>query len=247
MSVNEETEASPHPPEPEPELPVQVLLIEDESPIARSIEAQLQRIGWEVKICSDGESGLEEALKQEQDVIVLDLILPKLDGLSVCQRLREKQVTTPIVIISARGSELDRINGLELGADDYLAKPFPMLELAARLRAVLRRAQANGADQHVLTQGPMQLDCERRELRLGETAVRLTGKEYALLALFFRYPGRVFSRHGLLDRVWGTANDNYLRNVDATVNRLRQKLLENFGEPCWLQTVYGVGFRFRQP
>ncbi len=224
--------------------PDRILLIEDEEPVAQGIMFQLQHLGYRADLCRNGTLGLQAGLRQEHDIVVLDLILPDFDGLTLCRKLREEKIPTPIIITSARGSELDRITGLEAGADDYLSKPFALAELEARIRAVWRRTCS--LNQHVLSHGPMRLDCETRELRLGEAVERLTGKEFELLHLFFQHPGRVLSRQGLLHRIWGSDNTNYSRNVDSHISRLRAKLQRLGGDPDWLESVYAIGFRLRR-
>ncbi len=224
--------------------PNSILLIEDEERVANGIMFQLQRMEYAVALRRDGRSGLEAALLQVYDLIVLDLILPEMDGLSLCRKLREAKVATPIIIISARGSELDRIVGLEMGADDYLDKPFDVAELEARIRAVWRRSQV--MSKQILCYGPLHLDCETHEMFMNRKRARLTKREYELLSLLIRHPGRVFSREGLLERIWGSNNQNYLRNVDAHVGRLRRKLQQIGGDSDWLESMYAVGFRLRR-
>ncbi len=224
--------------------PNSILVIEDEECLANGLMFQLQRLEYEVALRRDGRSGLEAALEQAHDLIVLDLILPEMDGLTLCRKLREAKITTPIIITSARGSELDRIVGLEMGADDYLGKPFDLAELEARIRAVWRRSQS--MSRQILIYGPLHLDCEAHELILNRNRARLTTREYELMSLFMRHPGRVFSREGLLERIWGSSNQNYLRNVDALIGRLRRKLKQIGGDGEWLESMYAIGFRLRR-
>ncbi len=227
-----------------------ILLVEDDRHIQRSVSYQLQRQGYKVTCCDDGESGLEEALRRRYSVAVLDVMLPKLDGLSLCKQLRAARREQPIILISARGSDLDKITGLEFGADDYLAKPFSPAELEARIRALRRRAGGGDANlpSELLEVGELVLDRDRHQLRRGEAIVRLTPKELALLRLMMNAPGRVFTRENLLAQVWGFSYDGYHRAVDAHINRLKSKMVEQFGdEPEWIEGVYGVGYRFRDP
>jgi len=220
-----------------------ILLVEDDPNIQRSISYQLGRQGYRVTCCADGERGLEEALTRRYAVLVLDVMLPKLDGFRVCQQVREA---------SPRDSDLDKITGLEYGADDYVAKPFSPAELEARIRALRRRAGgplgANGVDAAaVIACAGVELDCSRHELRANGEAIRLTPKEMALLRLLISSPGRVFTRENLLAQVWGYTHPGYHRAVDAHINRLKTKLHARLGAtPAWLEGVYGVGYRFRE-
>ncbi|HXR96263.1 MAG TPA: response regulator transcription factor [Terriglobales bacterium] len=226
-----------------------ILLIEDDIYIQRSVGFQLGRQGYKVTCIADGEDGLEEALLHEYAVVVVDVMLPRLDGLNLCRRLRRARPEQPIIIVSARDSELDKIAGLEFGADDYLGKPFSVLELEARIRALMRRAGVNqDRGPAVIEVGGVALDRAQHELRVGGIAVRLTPKEMALLHILMSAPGRAFTRDYLLAQVWGTTNVGYHRAVDANVLRLRNKIGESIGAaPTWLEAIYGVGYRFRDP
>lgn len=227
-----------------------ILLVEDDRNIQRSVSFQLQRQGYKVTCCDDGERGLEEALRRRYAVAVLDVMLPSLDGLSLCKQLRAKRPDQAIILISARGSDLDKITGLEFGADDYLAKPFSPAELEARIRALRRRVGGftESGEPAMLEVGGVALDRERHHLRVGNAVVRLTPKELALLRLMMSAPGRVFSRENLLAQVWGFSYDGYHRAVDAHINRLKAKIEKELGAPTdWLEGVYGVGYRIRDP
>lgn len=230
--------------------PTLVLLVEDDKHIQRSVSYQLHRQGYKVVCQDDGESGLHEALQRRFDVVVLDVMLPKLDGLSVCKQLRSKRPQQPIILVSARGTELDKITGLEFGADDYLAKPFSPAELEARIRALRRRVgiAAAAAAPAVMRVGDLELDADRHQLRVGAVVVRLTPKELKLLRLLMSAPGRIFTRENLLAQIWGCTYDGYQRAVDAHINRLKAKLQKQLGQPAaWLESVYGVGYRVREP
>lgn len=235
------------PPPAKGELPV--LLVEDDRHIQRSIAFQLQHQGYRVICREDGESGLSAALRHNFSVVVLDVMLPKLDGLHLCQQLRQSRKDLPIIIISARGSDTDKISGLEYGADDYLAKPFSPAELEARIRALRRRSSPAGTEVAEVTRlGAIVLDEGRCQVTVDGVVVRLTPKEQALLRLLLKAPGRVFTRENLLAQVWGLAYDGYHRAVDAHIARLKAKLTEQVGEPPeWLETIYGVGYRVREP
>ena len=236
--------------QPEAGLAGTVLLIEDDPSIQRSINFQLSREGYRVRCCGDGERGLEEALHTCYDVLLLDIMLPKLDGLHICQQVRRVRPQQMIVMVSARDSDLDRITGLEYGADDYLGKPFSPAELVARLRALRRRAEAAGGApaEEMIAAGGVVLDCARHELRAAGMTVRLTPKELHLLRLLMSAPGRVFTRENLLAQVWGSSYPGYHRAVDAHITRLRAKLGAQLGAPpTWLEGVYGAGYRFTPP
>lgn len=228
-----------------------ILLVEDDRNIQRSISFQLNRQGYQLTCCADGEAGLQEGLRRRYSVVVMDVMLPQLDGLSLCKQIRHARPEQPIILISARGTELDKITGLEFGADDYLAKPFSPAELEARIRALCRRASAAAAtvdEAAVIEAGGVALDCGRHELRVAGKAVRLTPKEIALLRLLLGAPGRVFTRENLLAQVWGVSFQGYHRAVDAHINRLKTKLQAQLGAPPeWLEGVYGAGYRFRLP
>lgn len=228
-----------------------VLLIEDDRNIQRSISFQLQRQGYRVTCCQDGETGLAEALRRQYSAVVVDVMLPLLDGLSLCKQVRRERPGQPLILISARNSDLDKITGLEFGADDYLSKPFSPAELEARIRALCRRTQASGFMTEaggVLAVGEVLLDVSRHEARVGHAAVRLTPKELALLRLLMGAPGRVFTRENLLAQVWGVSSPSYNRAVDAHINRLKAKLAQ-ISPPgqTWVEGVYGAGYRFCEP
>lgn len=227
---------------------VPVLLVEDDRYIQRSISFQLSRQGYHVTVCGDGEDGLEHALRGVYQVVILDIMLPRLDGLTACRRIRAAYPALPIIITSARGSEMDRVAGLEYGADDYLAKPFSPTELEARIRAVRRRLRAGQEAEEasqVLQRGPISLDCAKREVRARGERVLLARREFELLRLLMRNPGRVFTRDALLTQIWGHAYDGYNRSIDSHLSRLR-RLFRGYGFDC-IETVWGVGYRFAAP
>ena len=195
-----------------------VLVIEDDPDIGRLVTLQLGELDCQSRLIADGVSGLAEAESGRYDLIILDLMLPRLDGLQICRRLRAGEGHTPILMLTAKSSELDRVLGLELGADDYLTKPFSMLELAARIKGILRRADrekaaaaaaASPAAQLIEAPG-LRIDLQRREVRVTEQPVELTAKEFDLLVCFARSPGRVFTRAQLLDQVWGYSHSGYV-------------------------------------
>jgi DNA-binding response OmpR family regulator len=221
-----------------------ILVVEDETSIARLVRDYLEHAGFEAVVVGDGETALASARRDRPDLVVLDLGLPGRDGLDVARTLRRTS-EVPIVILTARGDETDRVVGLELGADDYVVKPFSPKELVARVRAVLRRSEAartRGAE--VLRAGDVEVDLPRMRVTVGGRPVELTPTEFQLLALLVREPGRVFTRGQLLAAVHGVAFESYERAVDAHVKNLRKKLEPTPGRPRYVLTVHGVGYRF---
>ena len=226
-----------------------VLVIEDQQDIAKLIRLHLQDLSCDVQLAFDGASGLAEADTKPYDLIILDLMLPGMDGLEVCRRLRGKSNYIPILIVTAKTTELDRVLGLELGADDYLTKPFSILELVARVKALFRRVDALAANTVTSTLKPIRIgdivvDPAKREVTLDDRPVGLTFKEFDLLLHFARNPGRVYSRMQLLDLVWGYGHDGYEHNVNCHINRLRAKIEKNHAKPKFIITVRGVGYKF---
>lgn len=228
-----------------------VLVIEDQKDIAKLIKLHIQDLSCEVHLAHDGISGLSKAEAKAYDLIVLDLMLPGIDGLEVCRRLRAKSNYVPILIVTAKAAELDRVLGLELGADDYLTKPFSILELVARVKALFRRmdaltANSAGPSDTPIRAGELVIDPAKREVVLGNKPVSLTFKEFDLLLHFARNPGKVYSRMQLLDMVWGYGHDGYEHNVNCHINRLRAKIEKNHARPEFILTVRGVGYKFAE-
>lgn len=225
-----------------------VLVVEDDRDIAHLLELHLRDLCSDVVQVYDGAAGLAEAQRQHFDLIILDLTLPGMDGLDVCRRLRTQQTYTPILMLTARSSEADRVLGLDIGADDYLSKPFGVLELVARVKAIFRRMERTSppADSasDVLLAGDLRVDVVRREVRLGNSPIDLTAKEFDLLAHFARHPGRVYTRGQLLDLIWGYGHDGYEHTVNSHINRLRAKIERNPAAPHYILTVWGVGYKF---
>jgi DNA-binding response OmpR family regulator len=221
-----------------------ILVVEDEAKIARLVRDYLEHAGFEAVVVGDGETALASARRSTPDLVVLDLGLPDRDGLDVARALRRTS-GVPIVMLTARGDETDRVVGLELGADDYVVKPFSPKELVARVRAVLRRTQAARAGgPEVLRVADVEVDVPRMRVTVAGRPVELTATEFQLLATLAREPGRVFTRGQLLDAVHGVAFESYERAVDAHVKNLRRKLEPVPGRPRYLLTVHGVGYRF---
>ena len=219
-----------------------ILVVEDEMQIARNLRDYLEVAGFEVTVVGDGSAALASARGDRPDLVVLDLGLPGMDGLDVARELRRTS-TMPIVMLTARGEESDRIVGLELGADDYLVKPFSPKELVARVRAVLRRTSGVAAGAEVLRAGDIEVDVPKMRARVGGRPVELTPTEFQLLATFVREPGRVFTRGQLLDALHGVTIDSYERAVDAHIKNLRRKIEPAIGRPTPVLTVHGVGYR----
>jgi DNA-binding response OmpR family regulator len=221
-----------------------ILVVEDETKIARLVRDYLEHAGFEAEVVGDGDAALASARRSRPDLVVLDLGLPGRDGLDVARVLRRTS-SVPIVMLTARGDEIDRVVGLELGADDYVVKPFSPKELVARVRAVLRRTQAAQAGgPEVLRIADVEVDLPRMRVSVGGRPVELTPTEFQLLAALMREPGRVFTRGQLLDAVHGVAFESYERAIDAHVKNLRKKLEPTPGRPRYLLTVHGVGYRF---
>lgn len=225
-----------------------VLIVEDEREISRLVELHLQDVGCRVTAVADGETGLERARDDDFDLVILDLMLPGIDGLEVCRRLRATPRYTPILMLTAKSGEVDRVLGLEVGADDYLTKPFSIRELVARVKAIFRRTDTYVRQSRELPgpirAGDLVLEPARREVHLDGEPVRLTAKEFDLLHHFMRHPGRVYSRAELLDQVWGYGFDGYEHTVNSHINRLRAKIETDPSSPRRILTVWGVGYKF---
>jgi two-component system, OmpR family, alkaline phosphatase synthesis response regulator PhoP len=220
-----------------------VLVVEDEIEIARVVRDYLRNAGFEVIVVGDGGSAVASVRSAKPDLLVLDLGLPGGDGLDVAREIR-RWSDTPIVMLTARGDETDRIVGLEIGADDYVVKPFSPKELVARVRAVLRRSRTAARGDEVVRAGDVEIDTAKMRVSVGGTQVDLTPTEFQLLATLAREPGRVFTRSQLLDAVHGVAIESYERAIDAHVKNIRRKIEPEPGSPRYVVTVHGVGYRF---
>ncbi len=225
---------------------MKVLVVDDEPPIVESVAYSLTKEGYHVLTASDGDRCMELARTQTPDLIILDVMLPSANGFDICKAIR-KNNSTPIIMLTARAEETDRVVGLELGADDYLTKPFSMRELMARVKTVLRRANANEAPvQAELRAGDLYIDSSRHETQIRGQRVQLSPKEFQLLSFLASHGGRVFTRQQLLDRVWGTESFVEERTVDVHVRWLREKIEVDPSCPKFLRTVRGVGYSFRE-
>lgn len=226
-----------------------ILIVEDERDIAELVALHLSDLCDETVIACDGHEGLRLATSEQWAVIILDLRLPGPDGLEICRTIRRDRPYQPILMLTSKSSELDRVLGLETGADDYLTKPFSVLELVARVRALFRRIEsvqkANTVTvDTVINAGPLSIDSQTREVFLGGQAVELTAREFDLLNHFARHPGHVFRRADLLDKVWGYGHEGYEHTVNSHINRLRAKIEDNPSKPEMIVTVWGVGYKF---
>jgi two-component system, OmpR family, alkaline phosphatase synthesis response regulator PhoP len=230
-----------------------VLVIEDDKNIVDLLAIHLSEIGFEVESASDGTDGLKKAMAGGYGLMVLDLMLPGIDGLSICRRVREQDKHTPILMLTARSEEMDKILGLELGADDYVTKPFSPRELIARVKALVRRVRESDPDAPrtddaaPIRIGELTIDTEKHRVFLGESEIDLTAKEYDLLTMLATHPGQAFNREQLLDRVWHYQHEGYNHTVNSHINRLRSKVESDPSHPRYIRTVWGYGYRFSEP
>lgn len=220
-----------------------ILVVDDEREIVKVVRAYLEEAGFAVVTASDGQEALTVFRHEKPALVILDWMLPKLSGLDVCRTLR-KDSDVPIIMLTAKVEETDKLIGLELGADDYVAKPFSPRELTARVRAVLRRAEGTEVQSEVLETGGIRLDTASRAVTVRGEKLELTPTEFDLLALFMQNPGRVFTRMQLLDKIQGYAYEGYERTIDVHIKNLRHKVEESPSKPKHIITVYGVGYRF---
>ena len=226
-----------------------LLIVEDDPEIADLVELHVRDLGYGLARAKDGETGLRMALEGDFALVILDLMLPRLDGLEACRRLRSHKPLLPVLMLSAKSEEFDKVLGLEIGADDYLTKPFSIRELIARIKALLRRSEAGaespaeGAGLGTITLGGLSLDRERRRVTVDGRDVELTVKEFDLLALFLAHPGKPLTREQLLNQVWGYSFTGYEHTVNTHINRLRAKIEADPAHPAYIRTVWGYGYR----
>jgi DNA-binding response OmpR family regulator len=228
-----------------------ILVIEDNAEIAELVRLHLGEIAETVDVAGDGDLGLKMARDGSYSLVVLDLMLPGTEGLEICRRLRAESGYVPILMLTAKSAEVDRVLGLEIGADDYMSKPFSIRELVARVKAIFRRVEAMKDDgppdaNAAIHRDGLTIDPARHTVTVGEHEVNLTGKEFELLLHFARNPGRVFSRAQLLDHIWGYGHEGYEHTVNSHINRLRGKIEADPAEPRYILTVWGVGYKFRE-
>ncbi len=230
-----------------------ILIIEDDPDIRNLVEINIRDLGFELDTASNGRIGLKKVLQNKYRLVILDLMLPELDGMEICKNMRANKDRTPILMLTARSQELDRVLGLELGADDYLTKPFSIRELIARIKALLRRSELHehpdeqSGDEPILEYGDLMIDTARRIVKLKGKTVNVTAKELDLLHLLARNPGHTFTRQELLDKIWGYQFEGYEHTVNSHINRLRTKIEDDPSEPIYLKTVWGIGYRFTEP
>lgn len=223
-----------------------VLVVDDEKLIVKGIRFNLEQDGMEVAVAYDGEEALNFAKQQEFDIILLDVMLPKMDGFEVCQQIREFS-TVPIIMLTAKGEDMDKILGLEYGADDYITKPFNILEVKARMKAIFRRLDKKAEQEasKIIEVRNMRLDCDSRRVYISDKEINLTAKEFDVLELLLTNPNKVYSREKLLNLVWGSSYPGDVRTVDVHIRRLREKVEENPSDPKYVQTKWGVGYYFK--
>jgi two-component system alkaline phosphatase synthesis response regulator PhoP len=221
-----------------------ILIVEDEPAMVAGLRDNFEYEGYEVISAEDGVSGLERALADSPDLVVLDVMMPRMSGLDVCKQLKAKRPAVPIIMLTARGQEIDKVVGLELGADDYVTKPFSIRELMARVKAVLRRAPTSAPASEVYRFSDVEVNVRSNEVRRNGELVDLSSKEFALLSYFIAHPVETLSRDRLLDAVWGYENYPNTRTVDTHIVHLRQKLEPNPEEPRFILTVHGSGYKF---
>lgn len=227
---------------------MKILIVDDEKLLVKGIKFNFEQDGYTVETAYDGEEALRLAKDKSIDIIILDLMLPKIDGLSVCQKIRDFS-RVPIIMLTAKADDIDKILGLEYGADDYLTKPFNILELKARVKAILRRSRQAKTAEKKRTEsddGNPEIDDNLRKIKIDGRWIELTSKEFDLMDLFINNPGKVYSRENLLDIVWGYDYPGDIRTVDVHVRRLREKIEPNPATPAYILTKWGVGYYFKK-
>lgn len=229
-----------------------ILIIEDDKNIANVLEIHIGDLGYKAEWSIDGREGLQKALENEYRLIILDLMLPGMDGIEICKRIREANKYTPILMLTAKSEELDKVLGLEIGADDYITKPFSIREVIARIKAILRRVEVDNVkhqvelEKNTLEFGEMRIDLEKHKVTIFGKPIELTAKEFDLLALFAKNPGRIYKRQELLEIVWGYRYNGYDHTVNSHINRLRNKIEKDASNPQYIKTLWGVGYKFSE-
>lgn len=227
-----------------------ILIVEDDLDIATLIEIHLKDMGYQIESCHDGLSGLEAALNGEYALIILDIMLPGMDGFEICKRIRQEKNESPVLMLTARSEELDKVLGLEIGADDYLTKPFSVRELSARVKAIIRRSKTREEQEYqqqakVISLFGLFIDVDKRLVKVHGEKKDLTPKEFDLLVLLAGNAGKTYSREQLLSLIWGYEFDGFEHTVNSHINRLRTKIEENVQSPEFILTTWGVGYRFK--
>ncbi len=227
-----------------PAVKAKILIVEDDPAIVFGLRKNLEFEGYEVIAATDGESGLARALEARPDLIILDIMLPKMNGFELCEILRRRKIDTPVIFLTAKSQESDKILGLDLGGDDYITKPFSLRELLARVKTVLRRTKAE--EPEVVRFGDVEVNFDAQTVKVRGREATLTGKEFELLKFLIRSEGKVLSREAILDGVWGYQYEGTARTIDNFITRLRQKIGEDVDEPRHILTVRGVGYKFQR-
>ncbi len=227
-----------------------ILIVEDDEDLSELIKIQLTDLNFSIEQSFNGLEALDKARNNPYSLVILDVMLPGMDGFEICKSIRKDDPQTPILMLTAKAEEIDKIMGLEFGADDYLTKPFSIRELSARVKALLRRANANEQSgdntQEHIEFGRLSIYPNKRLIELGDEQLELTSKEFDLLLLFASNPGRAYSRQELLDIVWGYQYSGYSHTVNSHINRLRSKIEDDPANPLFIKTVWGVGYRFTE-
>src|SRR5580658_3141070 len=220
-----------------------ILIVEDELPMRTALTDCLEGEGYRVLTAADGQAGLERAVREKPDIILLDIMMPRLDGYAMCAELRRLSIPVPVLMLTAKGQIEDRVRGLDAGADDYLVKPFSTEELLARVRALLRRARKEAAIPEIVRLGQVEIDLPRQKATRGKEPIHLSAREFAMLRLMLETPGQPVTRERFLDVVWGYTAFPTTRTVDTHIAALRAKIEDNPDEPRWIKTVHGTGYR----
>ena len=229
-----------------------VLIIEDDIEIIHLLEIHLKDLGCEVSFATRGGDGLHKAIEEVPDLIILDIMLPEMDGLEVCQKIRANKIKSPIIMLTARSEEIDKVLGLELGADDYLTKPFSVREFIARVKAIFRRqkmiskTELSNSTQNIIKFGNLSVNIEMRKVVLNDTKIELSPKEFELLVLLASNPGKSYDRAKLLNLIWGYDFEGYEHTVNSHINRLRSKIEPDMSKPKFILTTWGVGYKFNE-
>ncbi|MCZ6694756.1 MAG: response regulator transcription factor [Bacteroidetes bacterium] len=228
-----------------------VLIVEDDKEMVELLEIHLRDLSCQISKAYDGEDGLAKSLSENPDLIILDIMLPKMDGIEVCQKIRANKINSPILMLTAKSEEIDKVLGLEIGADDYLTKPFSVREFIARVKAIFRRTkmikESLISDENlVLTIGDLTVDVDKRKVMVGNDRIELSPKEFELLVLLATNPGRSYNRSRLLNLIWGYDFEGYEHTVNSHINRLRAKIEPDMANPQYILTTWGVGYKFNE-